>query len=252
MTIVLEGQNSVFFGASASLVEENYETASEWAKPLITPLKDRSWIVARFVEADRPNRNKQMFTLEGLQVHRPSIHNAPMNLNHQQRRVVGTWTDTELIYPTGEDPEEADLNPYIENLGVIWKWYFPNEFAEIQRAQAEGTLTVSMECVPDRIQCAGENGCQAEFAYEGPISKAYCGHLQARTSDKLLINPHFIGGAVLLPGTEPGWAKADVKQLVAQHAGLADRIREGVEDEFPHLDATQWEGLMGSLLQMTS
>ena len=86
------------------------------------------------------------------------------------------------------------------------------------------------------------------YQYAGRNHESYCAHLNETTSDKLLIQPHFTGGAILVPPTRPGWSHADVHSLVAAHADMAERIYENVKDEMPHLLPSDWEGLMRDLL----
>lgn len=281
MTTVVEGKHSIFMGAQAFLLENDRETASSWASEHITKNPAYKWVLGRFVEADRPNNNKQLFSLEGLQMSRPTIAHAPMNLNHSSRRVVGAYVATDLVYPTdGASVESADLtcgapifdadgkqigvvgelaqvsdaglNPYIEALGVFWRRYFPEEYALVEAAHAEGRLYYSMECVPQQVQCAGAAGCGETYEYDGRVSDTYCSHLNEHVSDKFLINPHFTAGAVLVQGVRPGWSHADVHTLVAGYADLAETIYDGVSRDLSHLDPRDWELLMNELLILTT
>jgi hypothetical protein len=259
MTIYIEGKRGIYLGAQAVLIEDDREVASSWAQKHVVHNPAYRYVLGRFVEADRANNNRQLFSLKGLQMARPSIQHAPMNMNHQYRHVVGAYIAAELIYPTGAEEARGDvvdraeaaafgLNPYIEALGVMWKHYFRQEHEVIESAHAEGRLYYSMECVPREIQCAGDGGCGATFAYAGRQSKTYCGHLNEGASDKLLIDPHFTAGAILVPPVQPGWSHADVHSLVAAHADLAEDIYEGIRGDLPHLSPGDWEVLMAQLL----
>lgn len=351
MTVWIEGNRGFFLGAAAQLVEDDREVAS-WASPYIVKNPAYKWVLGRFVEADRANINRQLFSLDGLQMGRPSIAHAPMNMNHVARRVVGAFVGSDLIYPTTAEPEasqiesddgqanvdadppegiaeaardfntdqrdkmakkghalpdgsfpianeqdlhnaiqafgrakdkaaakahiikrakalgltkllpdgwtapqkaatQPELNPYIEALGVFWKYYFPDEYELIENAYAQGALFYSMECVPGQIQCAGAGGCGGQYEYAGRQSDSYCAHLNDGASDKLLIDPHFTGGALLVPPVKPGWANADVHSLVAKYSDLADRVYAGVAEELPGLSASKWEAMMEELLVLT-
>lgn len=251
MTAWFEGKNGFYLGAKASLVEDEREVAASWATPYVLSNPHHKYVLGRFVEADRANNNRQKFTLDGLQMGRPSIQNAPMNLNHESRHVVGTFVASELIYPTESPNEIATLNPYIESLGVVWRYYFRNEYAAIEEAHAEGRLYYSMECVPSTVQCTGDGGCEQSFKYAGVKSDKYCSHLNEHASDKLLIDPHFTAGAILIPPVKPGWSHADIHSLVESHASLAEDIYAGVSKEMSHLSPQDWESLMGMLLAQT-
>ena len=294
MTTWIEGARSFFLGSQAFLIEDDREMASSWASSHILHNPAHKWVLGRFVESDRANNNRQQFTLEGLQMARPTITHAPMNLNHQQHKVVGAFVATELVYPTAA-PAKADgsapicpvegcgttmalsnddafcptcepekvtafeaavdamgiaLNPYIDALGVFWKHYFPREYALVEAAHAEGRLFYSMECIPSDIKCVGDGGCSKEFAYVGRQSDTYCDHLNESSSDKLLVNPHFTAGAILIPPVNPGWSHADIHTLVAGHQQMAQNIFDDVKEELPHLSPDEWESLMGELLAL--
>lgn len=286
MTTLVEGKRSFFLGCQAELIENGRDMAASWASKHVVHNPAHAWVIGRYVEADRANSNRQLFSLEGLQLGQPTITHAPMNLNHQARRVMGAYVATELLYPTqtanapatktcpacgemfdaslypagacphcgvGDQPAmaaAAELNPYIEALGVVWKHYFRDEFALVESAHAEGKLYFSMECVSDKIECAGEGGCGGSYDYAGVQSPTYCEHINQHTCDRYLVNPHFLAGAILIPPVQPGWNQAKVHSLVAKHADLADRIYEGVKEDLSHLDASEWEAVMGELLVM--
>lgn len=280
MTTWIEGKHGFLLGAQAQLIEEGREIASSWATPYVVHNPAHRYVIGRFVEADRANNNRQKFTLEGLQMGRPTITHAPMNMNHAPKHVVGAYIATELIYPTDEvaaavgepcptcgtpiasghevcmnciaalEKAAISLNPYIESLAVLWKHYFPEEHAVIEAAHAEGRLYFSMECVPQEIQCTGEGGCGAQFAYDGRKSTTYCSHLQETSSDKLLIKPHFTAGAILVPPVRPGWSHADVHSLVAAYGDQAEELYEDIKADLSHLSSQEWEGLMVELLTL--
>lgn len=301
MTTWLEGRNSIFLGAQAFVIEDDRETASSWSSKYVVHNPAYKWVLGRFVEADRANDNKQLFSLKGLQMQRPTIAHAPMNMNHSSRRVVGAFVATDLVYPVSTttaaysldcaecaeavevpqdyDPNEppptcskcgqildkarmvdslqagasdAGLNAYVEALGVFWRHYFPEEFALVEAAHAEGKLYYSMECIPSQIQCAGANGCGETFQYAGRVSETYCAHLKDGVSDKHLINPHFTAGAILVPPVRPGWSNADIHSLVAKHAELAENIYDGVVADMNHLAPKEWEILMAQLLALAT
>ncbi len=265
MTAWIEGDRSFFMGARASLVEEDREVAGSWASKHINHNPAYSFVLGRFVESDRANGNRQLFSLKGLQMAQPTIQHAPMNMNHSARRIVGSFVASELLYPTASEDEaemeplreaamaaNSTLNPYIESLGVMWRHYFPDEYMEISKAHQEGALYFSMEAIPSHVQCVGNGGCEETFEYAGRTSPTYCEHINKTMSDKFLINPHFTAGAIIVPPVKPGWANADIHSLVAQHAELADEVFEHVKAELPHLSTSEWEGLMGELLVLAT
>jgi hypothetical protein len=207
----------------------------------IVPNPAYAWIVGRFAEADRANRNKQYFTLGDLRLKKPTLLNAPMNIDHSQRNVVGTFVNSELVYP-----EEANLNPYIEAVGAFWKYYFPQEYSTIRRLHEDGQLFFSMEALPEYLSTIGGSDDAAQYPYRGIQHETYPDEINHRTCDAVVLNnPHFVGGALVTPPNKPGWDAADVEQVARymeetwEHKELEDQLATASS-----LDADEWESLM--------
>lgn len=239
-----EGKNSIYLGGQARLIETDREVAAEGLVDRITPNPAYAWIVGRFAEAERANRNKQYFTLGDLRLKNPTLLNAPMNIDHSQRNVVGTFVHSELVYP-----EEPHLNPYIEAVGAFWKYYFPQEYATIRRLHEEGTLFYSMEALPEYLSTIGGSDDNARYPYRGIQHESYPDEINHRTCDAVVLNnPHFVGGALVTPPNKPGWDFADVEQVAKyleetwQHKELEDQI---ANHDFFGKD--QWELMMEEL-----
>lgn len=254
-TFSFEGKNRFYFGARAQLIENEREMAADWAIPHIVHNPAHAWVIGRFVEADRANNNKQYFKLGDLQVAQPTITYAPMNINHSWRNIVGAYTASELVYPTGETAGESDegLNPYIESLGVVWKYYFPDEYRMVQAANAQGKLFFSMEAIPESLSTIGGSDDAAVYAYEGRQSPNYPDEINERSCSGIVLNkPHFTGGALIIPPVNPGWSNADVTQ-VAQYMDDSFRQAEMANEEptmaVPNVAAAQqWQAAMDELL----
>lgn len=114
-TIWMEGEHSFFLGAQAQIVEDSREIASAWAAKHIVPNPAYKWVVGRFVEADKANNNRQLFSLDGLQMARPTIAHAPMNMNHSPNRIVGSYIAAEMIYPTSQ---ASAFNTHVDEAGI--------------------------------------------------------------------------------------------------------------------------------------
>ena len=143
MSIVVPGSHSYFLGARARVIDDQKELAAgNWYSDHIAANSALKWIVGRYVEADNPNQNRQMWTHADLTMAEPTIQYAPMNLLHDQKNIVGTFTNTSMMYPTEELAKEG-ANPWIEALGAFWKAYFPEELELVEHAHAEGALFLS-------------------------------------------------------------------------------------------------------------
>jgi hypothetical protein len=231
---LFESDQAFYFTDHAVLLDaipEDREVA--WAEKHIVKNPAHAYVLGKFVEADTANSNKQFFHLEDLRSNKTTIANSPLNIDHNHNRIVGTFVAADLVYPTGTSEDSADAKPYVEALGVVWKAHYPDEYAKIREAYDMGALTYSMEAVPETIQCGGEAGCGETFEYAGRQSSTYCSHLNDSASEKILINPNFTGGALLLPPTKPGWKKADVHTMVANAS---------------YEDPEQWEYVMSLLM----
>lgn len=244
MAVVVEGSNGIYFGSRAVILDNNTEKA--WAEKHVVHNDAHGWLLGKFVEADRANSNRQFFQMEGLRMGQPTIAHSPMNIDHNFHKVVGAYVASDIVHPTESAGET--FNPYVEALGVFWKAHHPKEWQKVQEAHAEGSLFFSMECVPKQVGCIGDGGCGQVFDYAGIQSPTYCAHINERTADRDLIQPHFTAGAVLLPPVRPGWSDANIHSLVAQHAEAAEKIYDNVAEEMDNLAPREWELLMHHLL----
>ena len=247
MTILTENNNSFFFSSPAILVESDRDLASDWASSHIVSNPALKWIVGKYVEADSANSNGQYWSLADLRLKQPTIQHSPMNIGHRPNDIVGTFVASEMIYPT-----QVDQNPYIETVGAIWKYYFPEEVALVEQAYKTGELFLSMECISDSITCVGPNGCGETFAYLGPMSLSYCEHIRDRTGFRQLDNPHFLAGALIAPPDRPGWKNASVNEmstLFEKHSDEATKVYAELNSE-SHLSESKKEQLVFQLLSI--
>lgn len=209
MSFFYEGKDRIYLGGHAHLIENDREVASDWAKGIIKHNPAISWVVGRYVEADRANSNKQYFRLGDLRMKRATLDHAPMNINHSSRNIVGTFLANELVYP-----DEANDHPYIEAVGAIWKYYFPEEHEMVQRANKDGSLYFSMEAVPESLSTIGGSDDAAQYAYMGRQHESYPEEINTRSCEAIVCNnPHFVGGALIIPPNKPGWSNANITQV---------------------------------------
>lgn len=258
--MIVEGKKSLFLTGTAVLLADDREQA--WASRAVEPNPALSWVLGKYVEADNANSNRQYWSLGDLQAAQATIKHAPMNILHRPRAVVGHYVDTEMMYhtvesedPTGELAAESDNNPFIEALAVFYKYYFPEEFKVVEAAFNMGSLFYSMECVAQSVTCFGDLGCGEEFAYAGPTSDTYCAHINGGISAKKLNQPHFLGGALIIPPALPGWNKAEVKdlsKLILAEEEQAEALYQEIANSAPEADSKTWESVMTVILQMAS
>lgn len=247
-----EGNDRIYMATQAYLVGQikpGIEVAtSEWAASHIIENEANSYIVGKFVEADKANNNKQFFKMGDLLMAQPTIAYAPLNLNHQSSP-IGAFISSEMQYP-----KDDENHPYIEALAAMWKHYFPEQFAIVERAYAENCLYYSMEAIPRTLSTIGGSDDAAEYAYAGRQSESYPAEINDRSCEAIVLNgPHFVGGALIVPPAKPGWSNADVKQIsrfVREQWETAERIYEGAQEMAPQMDPKTWETIMGELILM--
>lgn len=182
-----------------------------------------TYLRGRFVEADHANRNGALWTTEDLQLGEGTVAGGPLNWLHDDHRIIGTLLDGRLV--AGREAADAGIGNHIVSNAAVWRFLFPREADVIERAAADKMLWFSMECLSRAVACIdspGRPGCGAEFSYADYDAGKTCAHLRERSSMARFIEPIFLGGAVIVPPSEPAWARADV-DVVRQAAELAER-----------------------------
>lgn len=200
-----EKDNSLFLHVPAEVVPDNVDMASTWASDLIFPHERYKWILGRYVEADKANSNGQAWSLNDLRDKHHTVRYSPMNINHYSDQRVGAWVGSELLYP-------EHGNPYVQVLGVMWKDSAAENLSAIEAAFNSGSLFLSMETVAESVTCMGD--CGQTFDYAGPQHSSYCDHINSREAGRMLNNPTFLGGALIV-GIKPGWNQAYVDEVAS-------------------------------------
>jgi hypothetical protein len=250
MTTLLESKTTHMMIDQAMLVPEDRDMASHWASDLMNNNPAYRWVVAKYVEADAPNSNRQQWTLSDLEERSSTVNHSPMNMLHRREHIVGNFIGQEILYPiAGNDTvEEAEQrNPYVEVVGAFWKYYFPNELASVERAFSEGSLFVSMECVGEHMTFIDPSGESKSFDYMGPSHESYGAWGLSKSNIRQIDQPHFLGGGLIIPPQKPGWKNATVKELstmIDDNEIEAEMVYKSFAEKAPHLDSATWEDLM--------
>lgn len=243
------------FIASAFIVEEDKEIAWEGAKDHIRIRPDIGWIVSRYVAASTPesphyNRNGHRFELADLQDAHKMIADTPLNIMHRSKEIVGHYKASEIVYPTLM--QAGDLGgPHVQALATFYRLVHPRMWEKVQAAHERGTLWVSMEAYPETVTCMVDGCCGETYPFQGAYSSTYCKPLQKAGPPRILNNPLFVGGALVLPPGAPGWADAEtleVAQFIETHGDEAAALYEQIADQSPHLGPDEWEDAMFLLL----
>lgn len=207
------------------------------------------WMEGAFVGAEEPNRNNAFWSTADLQFGEFTVKNGPLNWLHEARHVIGSITDGRLVLPAEASAagvrSGAALVPHIRATAAVWKWIYQEEAEVIEFAAEVGKLYYSMECISKSIKCAGDNGCGESFDYLKAMHGQACEHIVNRSSMRHLVQPTFLGGAILVPPVRPGWAHADVTML-KQAAKFAEKSYEDAGR--PDIEAAVWEQIMAELV----
>jgi hypothetical protein len=186
----------------------------------------------------------------------PTLHQAASvgipGWTHDAR--LDTWYSTSTNGPlagvsvTHEDFQRqyADLlqtaqpRPYMAAVSAMWKWVHPEK----------GRLYYSMECIAREMSCQSDEtheGCGKSFDYVTAMTspEKTCEHIQSRASARRMVDPSFLGGAVIVPPTQPGWGSANV-EVMRQASKLAEQTEAANADG---LSDTEWEQVMGNVLR---
>lgn len=235
------------------------------------------WLQGRFVEAEKANRNGAMWTTADLEFGEMTVRHGPLNWLHDEKTVVGTIADNALIHPGKAELEAAQKaayhpnyattsteitlansvfdhvmpRPYIAAASAVWRWVHPDKVREIEHAAGDGKLYYSMECIAREMACVSDDthtGCGQSFDYVTAMTQPdkVCEHIAGRTSARRLVDPSFLGGACIVPPTQPGWGMANV-EIMRQAASLAEQIAK-----VGNLADGEWEALMGQVVRFAT
>lgn len=252
---------SLRIGSAARLLDANDREVA-WAERAIRKDQYTKWVLGNFVEFGKPNQNGQIFRIEEAAVASQTVTGRPLNMLHRERHIVGSFADAELLNPPTIPEAAAEKTPIqpanasgefprVEALANMWKFIFPDEFELIERAHKEGTLYYSMETMPETAHCPPElGGCGLTVPYDGPKSSTYCEHMNKPGGNRVLEQPNFLGGAIIIPPVKPGWNEANISELAKLTDEEAHTLYTEIKTEFAHLEASAWHGLMAQIVKV--
>lgn len=227
------------------------ERAAMWGN-VPNPNPHLMWMQGRYVGGERVNRNGAFWASSDLEFGRPTVAHGPLNWLHEERHIIGTIADAQYQPSTDRtlvDQAAETTDPHITALAAIWSWICPQEASVVQMASDAGVLAYSMECIAQSIQCVGDDGCGQTFPYmQVAAAGGGCDHLQQRAGARRLVNPTFLGGAVIVPPARPGWADADAS-VMKEAATMAENAYD--QAGRPDIPANTWEQMMAGVVAYT-
>lgn len=205
------------------------------------------WMHGRFVGAEAPNRNGAFWSAGDLQMAQGTVTHGPLNWLHDARHVIGTLAKADYVDPgAGSQKAAQSPLPHITATAAIWRWIYPDEAYVVQQASDQEMLWYSMECISREVSCVGERGCGDTWTYAQYMAGAACDHIRQRASVRRFKDPIFLGGAVIVPPTRPGWADADAR-VMSTASSLAEAAYEQAGQ--PDVSTSRWEELMAQVVK---
>jgi 2'-5' RNA ligase len=205
------------------------------------------WMHGKFVGAEVPNRNGALWSAGDLAMSKGSVVNGPLNWLHEGRHIIGSLAKSEYVDGVNTKAGAGStIQPHLTATAGIWKWIYPDEAFVVNQASDLGQLWYSMECISSEVSCAGPDGCGNTTSYTQYLAGAACEHITQRASIRQFLKPVFLGGAVIVPPTRPGWAEADASVM-----SQASRLAEAAFDQAgePDIEASTWEQMMAQLVK---
>ncbi|GAC1522487.1 MAG: hypothetical protein NVS3B1_07930 [Marmoricola sp.] len=220
------------------------------------------WAQGRYVEADNPNGNNDMWMAGELAIKSLTPNLMPITVMHDLRSAVGVIAHTALKLPGDEG--ESVPRPRLENVLAIWAHRFPDVAEETRVNASNGTLMQSMECISPHYDCSvcGEMiqrtpDWQAEW-------RAHCsGHQIAASGDlrapaRILRSVVFTGTGLIFGtrGAKGAYSEAhvEVEALAELHAkshrDRAPAHKPKRRQNFMDIEDSKYEALVAKAAQV--
>lgn len=206
------------------------------------------WIQGRLVGGETPNRNNALWTAGDLEMGQPTVAHGPLNWLHESRHIIGHIAESRFVPArtnNGSETAAETVDPHIVAAANVWRWIYPDEAMVVEQSSELNQLWYSMECVSKDVVCSGADGCghttdYFTFARDEPGT---CEHMRERSTTLRFAEPTFLGAAVIVPPTRPGWADADARVLAASMSEKAfDQAGK------PDIPASTFEQLVGQVV----
>jgi ribosomal protein S7 len=220
---VLEIEPSIFIGNIESISDTCIGNGEKLEKALsskkVNKDNDLMYLKFRFVH-EGSNGNRDSFLKEELEDRHSTAIFKPLNWQHNEQKIVGTFYDTEIVSAEDSGNGKLGMNVY----AVLYKWLFPDYAEEVRKRHANGTLFISMETWFDSAECSI---CGKKFAK----ASMYCDHLKNRYAmgskvERILHGITFGGGGIVDTPADPD---ASALALAAQNMSLKNRVRKREE-----------------------
>ena len=174
------------------------------AEPVLISSADFYTEFAGRMVAAAPNLNLATWYEEDLRYGIETVPGGPVNFLHDQSTVVGCITSANLAVNENQVTHIA-----IE--GRLWNWLAPNIVDRVVEEYQSRGAWLSMECVPQSLEC---QACMARVPFDRADIEG-CAHMSPRTAAVRMVNPVFLGVALIIAPEAPGWPGATIDYISA-------------------------------------
>lgn len=212
------------------------EVAAITDNPSLLPLS------GRLVQAEKANDNGALWSTGDLEFGLPTVTHGPLNHQHNGDIILGTITGSRMV-------ESAAAGSHIAIDGVLWRWVHPDQMRDVENFLAAEQAWLSMECISERVQCTGPTGCGQIMPYREAALRTdkACVHVREHSSQRRMVNPLFMGAAVIVPPKTPAWADADLR---VRKAG--EELLETADLKALNLAESQAAGMVSTIMDWVS
>lgn len=261
--IVLPSRRNIIVATAAAAYQSDGDDPTklfDWAaaRNRVVPRIDMGWITSNFVDLSPPedlraNENGHIFQLADGEKAYPMIRDTPLNWLHHEQFIVGHYVDAEIVRH-GKDLADLDKRPpgaHIETLATFYRAIYPRHWQKVKEAHDAGLLHSSMEARPKSITCQTEGCCGETFPFITAWDPSYCDGLLIPKRKFLANEPHFLGGACVVPPHKPGWKGAsaiEVATYIEQNPDDAEQLFNQIAASNEELSDEACEAILVALL----
>jgi len=160
-------------------------------------------IRGRPVVADEFTLKESLFPSDELKKNYKTLEHMPLNINHEQDKIVGCITKAQYVFKDNKKPEV-----WID--GVVWEYLNPQVGSVIREAASKDELYLSTEVYTQKVVCPECGKVLDYLLWRAGVD--LCDHW--RESNKRIFKDFlFLGCAILVPPMKPAVKKAYAELL---------------------------------------
>ena len=156
------GLSEMTFEVEASIIDKEQLLALAFGE--VPDLDEDLMFVYFILNHEGANSNHDIFLKNIMKANYKTAINKPIDLEHKQP-IIGVITDSRYV-----EPEDGGKS-YVECVGVIWKYLYPEVADSIKENYAQGKVKMSIEAwFKNPVYLVGDK----EYTYKQALSKGIC------------------------------------------------------------------------------